>query len=207
MNCAELRDRFPAYVAGTLSDTESAALESHLDGCHACHEALAASDRPLSTAENLPRSVIPPTDLWPGIERELATRRRVRGRVALPSWLLAAAALLLVVLSSGGTALLLHRRQTVPVAVESSHLTALESQYSAASAELSDALERARARLAPETVATIERSLRIIDHALAESRQALARDPGNAALGQLVAAAWRQKVDLLRRATALGGAG
>jgi predicted anti-sigma-YlaC factor YlaD len=207
MNCTELRDRFPAYVAGTLSDTESAALESHLDGCHACHEALETSDRPLSTAESLPRSVIPPTDLWPGIERELATRRRFRGRVALPSWLLAAAALLMVALSSGGTVLLLRRRQTAPVAVESSTLTALESQYSAASAELSDALERARARLAPETVTTIERSLRIIDQALAESRQALARDPGNAALGQLVAAAWRQKVDLLRRATALGGAG
>jgi hypothetical protein len=53
-------------------------------------------------------------------------------------------------------------------------------------------------------MATIERNLRIIDIALEETRQALAKDPGNPALGQMVVAAWRQKVDLLRRATTLG---
>ncbi len=208
MNCTELRDRFDAYVAGTLSEAESAALESHLDGCIACHEALANRDRALGQTGGLPRSVVPPTDLWPGIEKQLASRRRFRGRVALPGWLLAAAAALLMVASSGGTVLFLRNWPGDRPAIQpSSHLTALESQYSAASAELTEALEKARSRLSPETVATIERSLRIIDQALAESRAALARDPGNQALEQLVMAAWRQKVDLLRRATALGQAG
>ena len=208
MNCTELRSHFDAYVEGTLTDTESTALESHLDGCVGCHEALANHDRALGAAGALPRSVAPPVDLWPGIERELASRRRVRGRIALPGWLLAAAAALLVGVSSGATALLLRNRPPGgPSAQPSSNFTALESQYGAASAELTDALEKARSRLSPETVATIERSLRIIDEALAESREALARDPGNEALGQLVVAVWRQKVDLLRRATALGKAG
>ena len=91
MNCAELRDHFDAYVAGTLSDAESAAFESHLDGCVACHEALANHDRPLGATAKLPRSVSPPADLWPGIEQELASRRRLRGRVTLPRWLLGSA--------------------------------------------------------------------------------------------------------------------
>jgi hypothetical protein len=208
MTCAELRDRFDAYVAGRLSDTESAALESHLDDCVACYEALAIRNRELGATGTLPRSVAPPADLWPGIQRELASRRRFRGRIALPSWLLAAAALLLVAVSSGGTVLVLRHQGPIGPSIQPpGNLTALEAQYSAASAELTLALDRARSRLAPETVATIERSLRIIDEALAESHQALARDPGNAALGQLVVAAWRQKVDLLRRATALGTSG
>jgi len=207
MNCAELRDRFDAYVAGTLSEAESVAVESHLDTCIACHEALANHDRALGTTATLPRSVSPPTDLWPGIEQELASRRRLRGRVTLPGWLLAAAAVLVIVVSSAGTLLFMRRLPSASPPVQPSNLTALESQYSAASAELAEALERARPHLSPETVATIERSLRIIDEALTESRQALAKDPGNAALGQLVVAAWRQKVDLLRRAAALGKAG
>ena len=208
MNCAELRDRFDAYVEGTLSDAESAALETHLDGCTACHEALANHDRALGAADTLPRSVTPPADLWPGIAKELASRKRFGARVALPGWLLAAAAVLLIAVSSGATMLYLRTLPSArPPVRPSNNLTALESQYRAASAELTDALEKARPRLSPATVATIERSLRIIDQALAESRAALARDPGNEALGQLVVAAWRQKVDLLRRATALGKSG
>jgi hypothetical protein len=111
------------------------------------------------------------------------------------------------------TALVLRRGSTpsaVPPdrlsAVSPDRLAALEAQYSSASADLSAALEKARARLAPETVATIERNLATIDSALAESRRALARDPANAVLEQLVVAAWRQKLDFLRRATALSTA-
>jgi anti-sigma-K factor RskA len=206
MNCSDLRERFDAYVAGTLSDTESAALESHLDGCAACHEALANHEGEIGPVSGLPRSVAPHADLWPGIESRLASRKG-RGRIAVPSWLLAAAAVLLMAISSAATVLYLRRPSDLPPFRSSSNMTALESQYSTASAELTDALEKARPRLSPETVSTIERSLRIIDEALAESRAALARDPGNEALGQLVVAVWRQKVDLLRRATAIGRAG
>lgn len=204
MNCSDLRERFDAYVAGTLSEAESAALETHLDGCAGCHEALAYHEREIGPVSGLPRSVAPHADLWPGIESRLASRKG-RGRIAVPGWLLAAAAVLLMAISSGATVLYLRRLPSdLPPSRPSSNMTALESQYRAASAELTDALEQARPRLSPETVSTIERSLRIIDQALAESRAALARDPGNEALGQLVVAVWRQKVDLLRRATAIG---
>ena len=91
-----------------------------------------------------------------------------------------------------------------PRGVAPGNISALEAEYSAVSEDLTGALEQARSRLSPETMATIERNLRIIDAALEETRQALAKAPGNSALGQMVVAAWRQKVDLLRRATALG---
>ena len=215
MTCQELRERLDAYARGTLPPAESAALEAHLEACSACVAFVEAPEPRLGPAAELPRSMAPAGDLWPAIHARLTPRRtagqgRGRGRIALPAWWLAAAAVLLVALGSGVTALVL-RRGAPPSAVPPSRLsafspdrlTAFETQYSSASADLSAALEKARARLAPETVATIERNLATIDSALAESRRALARDPANAALEQLVVAAWRQKLDFLRRATAL----
>jgi hypothetical protein len=124
----------------------------------------------------------------------------------MPRWVLAAAAALLVAVSSGATALLLNRNPDRLTARPPDRLAALEAEYTAATQDLTAALERARSRLAPETLASIEKSLGLIDAALEESRQALARDPGNEGLRMLVVAAWRQKVDLLRRATGGGTA-
>ena len=72
-----------------------------------------------------------------------------------------------------------------------------------ASAELMRALDAERAHLAPATVATLERNLAVIDAAIAESRAALAGDPGNRDLAALLWASYRQKVALLQQATRL----
>jgi predicted anti-sigma-YlaC factor YlaD len=202
MTCAELRQRFPAYAGGRLSDIEAAALESHLAACATCEAWLDTAEGPLPDTRSLPRSVNPASDLWPGIQARLPLRSR--GRIVIARWVLAAAAVLLVAVSSGLTAVLLRQSSSRPAVQSSGNLQSLEAQYAAASDDLTQALEKARSRLAPATIATIERNLGIVDAALAESRGALAKDPGNAALAELVTAAWRQKVDLLRRATALG---
>jgi hypothetical protein len=55
--------------------------------------------------------------------------------------------------------------------------------------------------LAPETVAQLKASLRTIDEAILEGRGALARDPANKLLIEMLSASYRQKVDLLRRST------
>ena len=207
MTCAELRLRFDDYVRGRLSDAEAAALESHLESCAACEALLGSEAAPVEAIRSLPRAVSPREDLWPGIGVRLAPREpALRRRVAVPRWVLAAAAALLVAVSSGATALLLNRETSRPPALPSSRLAALEAEYISATQDLAGALERARSRLAPETLASIEKSLGLIDAALEESRQALARDPGNEGLRMLVVAAWRQKVDLLRRATGGGTA-
>ena len=64
--------------------------------------------------------------------------------------------------------------------------------------ELLEELELRRSMLRPQTAATIDHDLRLIDGAIAELQEALKRDPDNAALRQLLAASYRQKRDLLR---------
>ncbi|MGQ0702683.1 MAG: zf-HC2 domain-containing protein [Gemmatimonadales bacterium] len=207
MTCRELRDRIEAYARGTLSPQESAAFEAHLTTCVACSAFLEVREPRLAATNELPEAIEPGSDLWPGIRRQLVARHSALGtrRVMLPGWLLAAAALLLIVGSSAITAVLLRPASSAERRAPSAEYRAeLETQYASATADLVAALEQARHRLAPATVATIERNLATIDSALAESRRALAADPGNAALEQLVVAVWRQKIDFLRRATALG---
>ena len=203
MNCNELRTQFDAYVGGTLDPARSRALEVHLEECPSCAAYLERHEPPVAEQATLSLSVAPAQDLWPGIQTRLAPRRGLWRRVSLPNWALAAAAIVLIAVSSGVTALVLSGRPPATAVARSETLTPLEGQYASAAAELGAELDRVRTRLAPATVQVIERNLAVIDSALAETRRALAKDPNNAALERLVIAAWQQKMDFLRRATAL----
>lgn len=203
MNCNELRTQLDDYARGTLDPARSRALEAHLEQCPSCAAYLERLEPPLSEQATLPPTVAPVQDLWPGVQARLAPRRGLRRRVSLPNWALAAAAIVLIAISSGVTALVLGGRPTPAPVARAETLTPLEGQYASAAAELGAELERVRTRLAPATVQVIERNLAVIDSALAETRRALAKDPNNAALERLVIAAWQQKMDFLRRATAL----
>jgi hypothetical protein len=55
-----------------------------------------------------------------------------------------------------------------------------------------------RESLDPRTVRVLERNLKIIDEAIAESRAALAQDPASGLLAEQVTRAMRRKLDLLR---------
>ena len=59
-------------------------------------------------------------------------------------------------------------------------------------------LDSRRSRLDPKTVAIIEKNLRVIDTAIAESRTALARDPANRFLAGQLDASLNTKLELLR---------
>ena len=128
---------------------------------------------------------------------------------------LAAAAVLLIVLSSGVTALLL-RSGASPLAIGSPPaqpaepvVTALaafrpaEAEYLRTADDLTAMLEAQRDVLAPETIATIEENLRIIDQAIAEARTALLADPHNRELSEMLSGVYRRKVELLRSAVLL----
>ena len=204
MNCEELRARLDPYARRILSPEQEAAFEAHLGECADCAAFLEAAEPFPVAAASLPRRIDPERDLWPRIRLRLPRRGEGGGRrVMIPAWALAAAAVLLVVLSSVTTALLLRRPAGITAGMTAAY-SPLEAQYASATADLVAALDQARARLAPGTIATVERNLAVIDSALAESRRALAGDPGNTALEQLVVFAWRQKMEFLRRATALG---
>jgi hypothetical protein len=72
---------------------------------------------------------------------------------------------------------------------------------------LEEALRQHRGSLDTATVRVLEHNLAIIDRAIAESRAALEKDPANTYLNHHLARTMRRKVDLLRQASALAGAG
>jgi anti-sigma factor RsiW len=140
----------------------------------------------------------------------------------LPWWMLAAASIALVATTSFATLQLSGRGagETVP-AIESqqaqrpqgaaprSAITALaafrpaEEEYEKAISDLEIVLRTQRGRLAPQTAATLEANLRIIDQAIQESRAALAADPNSAELTHMLSDAYDTKLDVLRRAVSL----
>lgn len=73
-------------------------------------------------------------------------------------------------------------------------------------ATLRDAVEARRNQLDPTTVATIERNLRVIDNAIAQSRAALRKDPGSRFLQDQLGRTLTKKTELLRTAALLPSA-
>jgi hypothetical protein len=206
MTSHHVHDQIDAWVDGTLPTAMRAAFEHHLGGCAECRLDVDAARTLRSAVASLPRAIDPPSDLWPAVQSRLASRAAVH-RTRLPArWrtagLAAAAALALMVGSSAATLWVVrHRAGSAATAAQST--PAIEAGYVSASAALLRALEREREHLSPETVATLERNLAIIDAAIAESRTALAGDPGNSALASLLWASYRQKVALLEQVNRL----
>ena len=113
---------------------------------------------------------------------------------------LAAAALLLVAGSSAVTTIALNRRgapagvrpaptrmaavgtngNTGPASL--AQFTVVESDYLRAVNDLSATLESEQDALSPETIATLRESIKVIDAAILEARNALAADPANRTL-------------------------
>jgi len=83
------------------------------------------------------------------------------------------------------------------------HLAVAELGYARSIDALRRTLDERRDSLAPSTVATVERSLRIADSAIAEARSALEHDPSSRVLAELLASNYERKIDLLRRASEL----
>jgi hypothetical protein len=78
-----------------------------------------------------------------------------------------------------------------------------DAQYDAAVSDLELALAERRNDLNPRTVEILERNLKLIDAAIAQARQALEEDPGNAYLNRHLVESRKRKLDLLRRAAAI----
>jgi anti-sigma factor RsiW len=199
MMCPDREVQLNEYADGTLPAAERAIVTAHLGQCAGCRAALAELRGLVVAAGQLPRSLAPSRELWVGIARRIGPRAPGAGAWwrAPMFWRGALAAAATLVIGFG-----IHRL-TMPRSVVPGGRSwqALEANYGDAAAELGRTLAAERDRLRPETIALVERNLALIDAALQESRAALAHDPANAALQQFVAAAYGQKVELLRWAT------
>jgi len=213
------------YVTGDLSEEARPPVEEHVTSCALCTAEVESLKRILARAQELPKSIDPPADGWLNIQSAISRDESAvkgdstfsRSRVWQRRYVLAAAAILIAVLSSAGTALYLNghylgARNNGTVANRSSGeampaslaaFTIEENNYLRTASMLQDLLDQQEASLAPETVAQLKASLRTIDEAILEARNALARDPANKLLVQMLSASYRQKVDLLRRTTEL----
>jgi hypothetical protein len=202
-----------------LPPAAETAARAHLRTCEECISRFAAISALAASTAALPQAIAPPEGLWDDIRKELKPRHQIgrRGGPTFQVRQLAAAAVVIAVASSTLTALILREQRTriapstpLVVAVPQTEpaqlparLASDENRYARSADALQRALAERRASLAPSTIATVERSLRVADSAIAEARTALARDPANRALAALFASNYERKIDLLRRATEL----
>jgi anti-sigma-K factor RskA len=217
-----IRHLLDDYVTGELTEDARAPVADHIAACGICAAEVESLSRILARAADLPKSIEPPAEAWSNIRAAIE-----RGEEAVAAhdesstsglwrrpYMLAAAAILVAVLSSAGTALYMGSRSVggnssnsiagnaggaTPAALVA--FTIEENNYLRNVAVLQDLLDQQEALLAPETVAQLKASLRTIDEAILEARNALARDPANKTLIEMLSGTYRQKVDLLRRTT------
>lgn len=202
-------ERLSDFLDEALSPEQQRTVEAHLAICPVCSERRHRLESLVGAARTLPEEVEPPIELWNSVRARIAPAPSRTRQL----WLLAAAAVVLVALSSGVTAILVRRPivvvrpAPVPAVVAARSLPpaarAVDADYAVAIRALNETLADNRNRLDPATVAKVEASLRVIDHAIDEARQALADDPSNLTLLDLLASSYERKVELLRRANAL----
>ena len=152
-----------------------------------------------------------------------AAMRKAPSRVSFSLPQLALAASLLIAVSASVSYLAATRAANRPAAQEpaiqamaeplmapSAEVTPAnfaDPQFDQAVADLERILVEQRDALDPRTVVIIERNLSVIDEAIRQARAALDADPANPFLNSHLADARRRKLELLRRATTLSGAG
>ncbi|PYO97131.1 MAG: hypothetical protein DMD60_08005 [Gemmatimonadetes bacterium] len=199
MMCPHMDAQLNEFVEGTLAARDRASVEAHLAECAGCRAAVAELRSLAAAAATLPKSIEPGRDLWAAIATRL--RPRATWNVQRVWWRGALAAAAVFVIAFG-----IYRLLPPSAALYRSAgrgWVGVQADFDRATNELGLILAAERGRLRPETVAVLERNLAVIDAAIAESRAALARDPANAELRRLFAAASRQKVELLQWVTRL----
>jgi len=199
-------ERLNDFVDGLLEPAEYDRIERHLASCAACGERWSSLRAILDVSNALPAEIEPPADLWRDIRSRIAgddTDRRGRsisGASRMPTPLRSSWGL------RPSTTMV---ERTVPATPPNGPLLppasarAVDADYIRTVGELAETLELRRSRLDPATVAKVEASLRVIDQAIAEARRALADDPVNRTLVDILSANYERKLELLRRAAEL----
>ena len=207
------------YVTGELTEDARAPVAEHIAGCELCSAEVESLKEILARASELPRSIDPPAAAWSNIRQAIehdaeALKRAPATKTWWRPFTAAAAVLVVAAVSSTATYLYMTRdsaenavlptaaaRPAVETPANLAAFTVEENNYLRTASILQELLDSQQGLLAPETTAQLRASLRTIDEAILEARNALARDPANRVLIEMLSASYRQKVDLLRRTT------
>jgi tetratricopeptide (TPR) repeat protein len=215
MACPQYLNAIHEAVDGTIGSIRRAELELHVDTCAGCRTLLEDLQRIHDAAAALP-ALEAPDRAW----LQIAGRLRQEGRISDTTspdtarrtyaiWLAAAAAVILAVVSA---VLVLQRSSPAPQTVSTAgnpgndrsveavqnDVDAAQQQFEKAIAELEKVAKANQEALDPETSATIDKNLGIIDQAIAENRAAVTSEPASVAARETLFQALRSKVSLLQ---------
>jgi hypothetical protein len=179
-----------------------------------------AEDQLIRAARSLEKGIAPGRDLWPGIAeaiRNPATADPVRPGSGWQRYLAyAAAVVLLVGGSSGITFLAMHEAppeyvaeqrveplQLQPVSGNFGGTYELGPEFMAARESLATQLDSKLSRLSPQARAEVEKNIAEIRAAIQQINRVLADEPDNALLQELLLAAYREELHMMRRVDGL----
>jgi hypothetical protein len=197
------------YADDALSATERAAVEAHVATCAGCRE-IVAGLRSVAAAAPTLEPAEPPERVWPRIERELR-RSRTGARAPWWPWLAAAAALLVATFAGLKLAGVWRQAPASGVTMASgadaeaiaAELLQAEQHYQNAIAGLERIASAGKGSLDPQTAATLQKNLSVVDQAISESRAALKAQPGNEPAQQSLLENFKTKIALLQDTVAL----
>lgn len=206
-------DERQAFADDAVDADRRAEVDAHLAACRACRDDVTRLRNITMRYKAAPAEPAPVDELWPSIRARIEEEKvialgaaappasRFNGRHLAAVAGVAAAAMLTVVLLRPS------HKIAVDSAVAVSDTSALRfvsdsvKSYEDEARMLLNRLELQRAMLRPEARASIDRDLKVIDQAIDELQLAIQNDPRNPALRHLLATSYRQKVELLKRAS------
>jgi len=213
----DVLNKLNEYLDGELSPAESARMNAHLEACPDCRAELEALRELMRKARDLPASVQPGRDLWPGIAARLEDRSVVTGdfrrKRTFSFWhnrsaLAAAATVVLIILSVLGS-LRPWEQEVISSATEQITVISTFAHIDRASDRVSRNIltrfDRHGNVAAMEANDVLTRNIGIIDGAIADIRSALQTDPTNTRLAQMLRSEYQRKMDLLRTVADLLG--
>lgn len=198
------------YVDDALPAAERAAVDSHMTSCRECREIVSGLRSVIAAASAL-KPAEPPRRIWTRIERELRSTG-IKTHTPLWPWLAAAAALVLATFAGLKVAGVWPKPPAPGVAavapasdaeaVQAELVLALQ-HYQNAVAGLERIASAGKGSLDPQTAATLEKNLAVVDQAISESRAALKAQPDSEPAQTSLLESFKSKIALLQDTVAL----
>jgi hypothetical protein len=207
------------YVDDTLSLDSGARQEitGHLAECADCRDTLGRLRALLADAADIPE-VTPAQEAWTAINSAIVRRRSVRLADRMPAaslpvrrlrtWVAAAVLVLaassLLLYSAGVSKAGKRGAGGAPVVASvPPELQRIDNEFAATASVLTEAMKEPRvSENSPGIHESLARSVAVLDTAIAEARDALAKDPSSELVRDALIRNYQQKIDLLRRVTA-----